>query len=90
MAKSQQTRLIFGYRLNNKRHIIRDSKKKKRKKGEITGTGEEESGSSKRVHFPRLMGDRRRLKQVLSNLVKNALKATKRGLVEVVADYEYA
>ena len=35
-----------------------------------------------------LVGDERRFKQVLMNLVKNALKFTKSGMVKIRAYYE--
>ena len=38
--------------------------------------------------LPKLIGDGRRLKQVLTNLIKNALKFTKGGIVDVIVDYE--
>ena len=37
--------------------------------------------------LPRLIGDKRRLLQVLINLLKNALKFTLEGSITVIADY---
>ena len=36
-----------------------------------------------------LVGDERRFKQVLINLVKNSLKFTSRGSIEIISAYDY-
>ena len=38
-------------------------------------------------NFPRLIGDKRRLQQILINLVRNAIKFTKKGSIEIKASY---
>ena len=38
--------------------------------------------------IPTLLGDMRRIKQVLMNLIKNAMKFTPKGKIEVSANYE--
>jgi signal transduction histidine kinase len=37
--------------------------------------------------IPTLLGDMRRMKQVLMNLIKNAMKFTPEGKIEVFANY---
>ena len=39
------------------------------------------------ANFPRLIGDQRRFQQILINLVKNAIKFTKKGSIEIKASY---
>ena len=39
------------------------------------------------MEIPTLLGDMRRLKQVLMNLIKNAMKFTLEGKIEVFANY---
>ena len=39
--------------------------------------------------LPKLIGDKKRLKQLLINLIKNAVKFTTKGLIKVCADYNY-
>ena len=38
--------------------------------------------------MPRLIGDERRLKQVLLNLIKNSQKFTRRGSIKIKANYD--
>ena len=35
-----------------------------------------------------LVGDQKRLKQILINLVKNAMKFTKRGIIKMISSYD--
>ena len=44
--------------------------------------------SNGRQDIPLLVGDRRRFKQVLMNLIKNALKFTNQGVIKVKAQYK--
>ena len=39
--------------------------------------------------MPKLLGDERRFKQVLINLIRNAIKFTKQGYIKVLVQYEY-
>ena len=41
-----------------------------------------------RQDLPLLVGDKRRFKQVLMNLIKNAIKFTNQGVIKVKAHYE--
>ena len=52
----------------------------------ITYTPESQSDPYQKV--PLLLGDKRRLRQVMVNLIKNALKYTKKGKIEVTSRYE--
>ena len=37
--------------------------------------------------IPTLLGDKRRMKQVLMNLIKNSMKFTPKGIIQIFADY---
>ena len=39
--------------------------------------------------MPKLMGDGRRLKQILMNLVKNAIKFTEEGSIDIYVNYSH-
>ena len=39
--------------------------------------------------LPQLIGDKRRFKQVMINLLKNALKFTSKGFIKIKAGYNY-
>ena len=39
--------------------------------------------------FPKLIGDQRRFKQVMINLLKNAIKFTTNGFIKIKVGYNY-
>ena len=41
-------------------------------------------------NLPKLVGDSRRIKQILVNLVKNSIKFTKKGAITLSASYDFA
>eukprot|EP00353_Schmidingerella_taraikaensis_P008237 CAMPEP_0185587768 /NCGR_PEP_ID=MMETSP0434-20130131/50483_1 /TAXON_ID=626734 ORGANISM="Favella taraikaensis, Strain Fe Narragansett Bay" /NCGR_SAMPLE_ID=MMETSP0434 /ASSEMBLY_ACC=CAM_ASM_000379 /LENGTH=139 /DNA_ID=CAMNT_0028209925 /DNA_START=94 /DNA_END=513 /DNA_ORIENTATION=- len=50
----------------------------------------EDDSSQAHSLFPRLVGDERRMKQVVINLVRNAMKFTRKGSIEIFASYKGA